>query len=337
MVEVGTAASRRKALEDYAEEAKKSHIASSHALEDEGMVPKPGSAASTRAKLERMSSEEKVIEKEVDENTPKQGTAAEKRAKFEQKARMSKSEDLLSSFDDGVKRTHRRSKWPEPKTNYRERRGMKKSTSLDEGQTTATMVEKENAKNIEKSKEAKTEENEKEETPAESTNRQSSTNEAPRSPVRTADIRNKLVRMLSQEDTRPASSVDRIGSARPSSGTARNLRARFETGQVKQEESHFTGKKPSISSRSGYASKVRERFESGEVSRRRTPSIADEEDTAPAPGDTASRRRRTSSSRSSEGEGVTMSRSAKELRSRFENPNPNTTNQVKRNFVLVSQ
>lgn len=354
VVESGTAASRRKALEEYAEEARKSKSANSKVLEEDGVVLRPGSAASTRAKLERMSSEEKVLEKEIDNNAPKRGTASERRAKFEERARKSSSSDESSKH---TTRTERRSKWPEPKTNYRQRRAqLKTSFSTDEetvekenaknieksneSEEKANNIEKsneseENAKNIEKSNDSEVGDHKEEESAKPDSTQQSSTEEEPKSPVRTADIRRKLVKMLSEEEKAPP--IDRIGNARPSSGTARNLRAKFEAGRVKQEESHYGGKKPSISSRSGYASRVRERFESGEVSRRRTSSTADEVDGDKAvDGDTSSRRRRTSSSRSIEGEGIIMSRSAKELRNRFENPTQ-TSHQVKRNFVLRSR
>ena len=92
-VESGTAAARRKALEEYAEEAKKSHTTSPKALEEDAPVLKRGKAANTRAKLERMSSEEKVLEKAIDVNTPKTGTALERRAKFEEKARQASVEE----------------------------------------------------------------------------------------------------------------------------------------------------------------------------------------------------------------------------------------------------
>ena len=161
-----------------------------------------------------------------------------------------------------------------------------------------------------------------------------SSDESPKSPVKTAEIRNKFVKMLSSEDERSSSPPADLGNARPTAGTARNLRARFEADK-QTEESHFHSKKPSITSRSGYASRVREKFESGEAARRRS-SVADEEEGA-ATTDTAEvRRRRTSSTRSIEQETSGMSRSAKELRSRFENPSQNTQ-VVKRNFVLVSQ
>ena len=324
VVESGTAATRRRALEEYAEEAKKSKRASRKALEKEGVDLSPGRTATTRAKLVKKASEEKILEKEVDKNTPKHGTASERRAKFEEKAKQ--------SFDEVPKhssRSGRQSKWPEPKTNYRQRRELKTSTSMDEE---SSAVEKENAKNIENGVEPETLGHEVEE-PVKKAERKSSAAEEPRSPVKTADIRNKLVKMLSDEEKEPSQSIDRIGIARPSSGTTRNLRARFEAGQTKNEESHFTGKKPSISSRSGYASRVKERFESGEVSRRRTSSTADEEDGVES--ETTSRRRRTSSTKSVEGDSLIMSRSAKELRSRFENPSENSP-QVKRNFMLVS-
>ena len=138
--------------------------------------------------------------------------------------------------------------------------------------------------------------------------------------------------MLSSDDERSSSPPVDLGNARPSPGTARNLRARFEAGK-QTEEAHLTSKKPSIISRSGYASRVRERFESGEVARRRS-SVTDEED-GPGKEDPETRRRRTSSTRSVEAETSMMSRSAKELRNRFENPTQNTQ-VVKRNFVLVS-
>lgn len=160
-----------------------------------------------------------------------------------------------------------------------------------------------------------------------------SSDEAPKSPVKTADIRKKLVKMLSSEDERSASPPADLGNARPTAGTARNLRARFETNK-QTEESHFHSKKASIISRSGYASRVRERFESGEVSRRR--SSVTEEDESAGITDPETRRRRTSSTRSVEAETSMMSRSAKELRNRFENPTQNTQ-VVKRNFVLVSE
>lgn len=140
--------------------------------------------------------------------------------------------------------------------------------------------------------------------------------------------------MLSSEDDRertPSPPAD-LGNARPSAGTARNLRARFEANK-QTEESHFHSKKPSIVQRSGYASRVREKFESGEVARRKS-SVTDEDEGA-ATTDPETRRRRTSSTRSVEQETSMMSRSAKELRSRFENPTQNTQ-VVKRNFVLVS-
>jgi hypothetical protein len=92
-VESGTAAARRKALEDYAEEAKKNHPNSPNVLKEDAPVLKPGKAANTRAKLERMSSEERILEKEVDVNTPKSGTASERRAKFEEKARQASVEE----------------------------------------------------------------------------------------------------------------------------------------------------------------------------------------------------------------------------------------------------
>ena len=95
-VESGTAAARRKALEEYAEEAKKSHTTSPKMLQEDAPVLKRGKAANTRAKLEKMSSEERVLEKEVDVNTPKSGTALERRAKFEEKARQ-------ASVDEGNK------------------------------------------------------------------------------------------------------------------------------------------------------------------------------------------------------------------------------------------
>ena len=157
--------------------------------------------------------------------------------------------------------------------------------------------------------------------------------EAPKSPVKTAEIRNKLVKMLSSEDERSASPPADLGNARPTAGTARNLRARFEANK-QTEESHFHSKKLSIKPRSGYASRVRERFESGEVARRRS-SVTDESDNADIT-DPETRRRRTSSTRSVEHDTSMMSRSAKELRSRFENPTQNTQ-VVKRNFVLVSE
>jgi hypothetical protein len=40
-----------------------------------------------------MSSEERILEKEVDVNTPKSGTASERRAKFEEKARQASVEE----------------------------------------------------------------------------------------------------------------------------------------------------------------------------------------------------------------------------------------------------
>lgn len=86
-VECGRAAARRKALEEYAEEAKRSHTSSRRLLEEDAPVLKVGKAANTRAKLERMSSEEKIIEKGVDVNAPKTGTASERRARFEEKAK----------------------------------------------------------------------------------------------------------------------------------------------------------------------------------------------------------------------------------------------------------
>ena len=94
-VESGTAAARRKALQDYAEETQKTHTNSPKVLAEDAPVLKPGKAASTRAKLERMSSEERVVEKEVDFNAPKTGTASERRAKFEEKARQ-------ASVDEGA-------------------------------------------------------------------------------------------------------------------------------------------------------------------------------------------------------------------------------------------
>ena len=158
-----------------------------------------------------------------------------------------------------------------------------------------------------------------------------SSDEAPKSPVKTAEIRHKLVKMLSSEDERTPSPPADLGNARPTTGTARNLRARFEANK-QTEESHFHSKKPSITSRSGYASRVRDKFESGEVSRRR--SSATDEDDITGTVDSETRRRRASSTRSVEQE-TSMSRSAKELRNRFENPSQNTQ-VVKRNFVLVS-
>ena len=92
-VECGTAAARRKALEDYAEETKKSHTNSPKVLEEDAPVLKRGKAANTRAKLEKMSSEERALEKTVDVNTPKSGTALERRAKFEEKARQASIEE----------------------------------------------------------------------------------------------------------------------------------------------------------------------------------------------------------------------------------------------------
>ena len=92
-VESGTAAARRKALEEYAEEAKKIHTHSPKVLEEDAPVLKPGKAADTRAKLVKMSSEERILEKEVDVNTPKSGTASERRAKFEEKARKASVEE----------------------------------------------------------------------------------------------------------------------------------------------------------------------------------------------------------------------------------------------------
>ena len=168
--------------------------------------------------------------------------------------------------------------------------------------------------------------------PKTSNTAETSSDEAPKSPVKTADIRNKLVRMLSSEDERTPSPPADLGNARPSAGTARNLRARFEANK-QTEESHFHSKKPSIKQRSGYASRVREKFESGEVSRRRT-SLTDEDEGTDTT-DPETRRRRSSSTRSVEQDTSMMPRSAKELRSRFENPTQNTQ-VVKRNFVLVS-
>ena len=154
--------------------------------------------------------------------------------------------------------------------------------------------------------------------------------------MKTVDIRNKFVKMLSSEDDRdrtPSPPAD-LGNARPSAGTARNLRARFEASKPQTEESHFHSKKPSIAQRSGYASRVREKFESGEVARRKS-SVTDEDEGAAAKTDPETRRRRTSNTRSVEQEANMISSSAKELRSRFENPTQNTQ-VVKRNFVLVS-
>lgn len=163
---------------------------------------------------------------------------------------------------------------------------------------------------------------------------EASSDEAPKSPVKTSDIRNKLVTKIStSEDEQSASPPADLGNARPVAGTARNLRARFEVNK-QTEESHFHSKKPSVTSRPGYASKVREKFESGEVSHKR-PSTADEEDDGVPTDPETNRRRRTSSTRSVEVETSTMSCSAKELRNRFENPSQNAQ-VVKRNFVLVS-
>lgn len=92
-VESGTAAARRKALQDYAEETSKTHTSSPNVLEEDAPVLKAGKAASTRAKLVKMSSEERVLEKEVDVNAPKSGTAFERRAKFEEKARQASVEE----------------------------------------------------------------------------------------------------------------------------------------------------------------------------------------------------------------------------------------------------
>ena len=157
-----------------------------------------------------------------------------------------------------------------------------------------------------------------------------SSDESPKSPVKTSEVRNKFVKMLSSEDESSSSPPADLGNARPTAGTARNLRARFEANK-QTEESHFHSKKPSITSRSGYASRVKEKFESGEVSRS---AVTDEEDDASIT-DPETRRRRTSSTRSVEQE-TSMSCSAKELRSRFENPTQNSQ-VVKRNFVLVSE
>ena len=93
VVETGTAAARRKELEVYAEEAKKGVTNSPKVLEEDAPVLKPGRAANTRARLERLSSEEKILEKTIDVNTPKTGTASERRAKFEEKARQASVEE----------------------------------------------------------------------------------------------------------------------------------------------------------------------------------------------------------------------------------------------------
>ena len=99
-VESGTAAARRKALQDYAEETSKTHTNSPKVLEEDAPVLKVGKAATTRAKLEKMSSEERIVEKEVDVNAPKTGTASERRAKFEEKARQaSVDEGSISLLD----------------------------------------------------------------------------------------------------------------------------------------------------------------------------------------------------------------------------------------------
>jgi len=156
--------------------------------------------------------------------------------------------------------------------------------------------------------------------------------ESPKSPVKTSEIRDKFVRMLSSEDESSPSPPADLGNARPSAGTARNLRARFEANK-QTEESHSHSKKPSIASRSGYASRVKDKFESGEVSRERS-SVTDETEDASTT-DPETRRRKTSSTQSVEQE-TSMSCSAKELRSRFENPTQNSQ-VVKRNFVLVSE
>lgn len=162
--------------------------------------------------------------------------------------------------------------------------------------------------------------------------------EGPKSPVRTAEIRNKLVRMSSSDGERTSSSPADFGSTRPSVGTARNLRAKFETNKQTEElgcNFHSNKTTSSIPSRSGYALKVREKFESGEVARRGTSLTDDDENSGDT--DPATRRTRTSSTRSVEQEAGVMSRTAKELRSRFENPIQNSQQQVvKRNFVVVS-
>lgn len=170
VVESGTAAARRKALEEYAEEAKKSHTNSPKVLQDDAPVLKPGRAANTRARLEKMSSEEKVIDKEVDLNTPKSGLASARRARFEERARQASVEEGIyyvrvspvlvrlcwlrcelnflvcpALAPRPTARTARRSKWPEPNTNYRQRRGeLRKSTSTDE--EAGSSVERKNAK-----------------------------------------------------------------------------------------------------------------------------------------------------------------------------------------------
>ena len=160
---------------------------------------------------------------------------------------------------------------------------------------------------------------------------ESSSDEALKSPVKTAEIRHKFVKMLSNEDERAPSPQDDLV---PSVGTARNLRAKFE---AKKDETRIHSKQPSIVQHSGRASRVKERFESGEVTQRPVSDVVDGSlNTSPEePSQDIDHRGQSSNVQNPDADETnTMSRSAKELKNRFENPSQ-TTPVVKRNFVVV--